>query len=129
MTNSTLTADRTQQLRAGGGDAPAVAAAVQSLPITQFVFGAGIECSFIPHLNVDQFQWTQHNRLWREDFKLAKDDLGIHHLRYAFPWHILEAQRGKFDWSYSDERVEEAQKLGINLMLDVMHFGTPMWLK
>jgi len=29
----------------------------------------------------------------------------------------------------ADERVEFAQKLGLNLMLDVMHFGTPTWLK
>ncbi len=100
-----------------------------SLPLQQFVWGAGIECSFLPHLDVDQFQWTQHNRYWREDFRLAKNELGIGHLRYAFPWHHLEPQRGKFEWGYADERVEEAQKLGLNLMLDVMHFGTPLWLK
>ncbi len=34
-------------------------------PVTKsFAWGAGIECSFIPHLNVDQFEWTQHNRFW-----------------------------------------------------------------
>src|SRR5690242_17292939 len=99
MTNSTLTTDRTQQLvgtahddrrasQSTGADGAAAAAAVQSLPITQFIFGAGIECSFIPHLNVDQFQWTQHNRFWRDDFRLAKDELGVSHLRYAFPWHV-----------------------------------------
>jgi len=33
-----------------------------SLPFKKFVWGAGIECSFLPHLNVDQFQWTQHDR-------------------------------------------------------------------
>src|SRR2546423_13642941 len=96
----------------------------KTLPFTQFVWGAGIECSFLPHLNVDQFAWTQHNRYWREDFGLAKNDLGINYLRYAFPWHVLEPKRGTFDWSYADERVEEAQKLGLNLILDVMHFGT-----
>ena len=37
----------------------------------KFAWGAGIECSFIPHLNVDQFEWTQHNRFWRDDFKLG----------------------------------------------------------
>ena len=36
---------------------------------------------------------------------------------------------GKFDWTFSDERIAEFQKLGIKLMLDVMHFGTPTWLK
>ncbi|HEV7299386.1 MAG TPA: family 1 glycosylhydrolase [Tepidisphaeraceae bacterium] len=99
------------------------------LPFKQFVWGAGIECSFLPHLNVDQFDWTQHNRFWRDDFKRAKEELGITHLRYALPWHKLETSPGKFDWAMADERIEALDKLGINLMLDVMHFGTPLWLK
>src|SRR3982750_1274995 len=74
----------------------------------KFAWGAGIECSFIPHLNVDQFDWTQHNRFWRDDFKLAKNDLGISTLRYALPWHKLETSPGKFDWSIADERVHAA---------------------
>src|SRR3954447_10855538 len=41
----------------------------RSLPFEQFVWGAGIECSFLPHLNVDQFEWTQHDRYWKDDFK------------------------------------------------------------
>src|SRR5688572_18365481 len=102
---------------------------VESLPFKQFVWGAGVECSFLPHLNVDQFNWTQHDRFWREDFRRARHELGITNLRYAFPWHVLEPARGKFDWSYADERIDEFQKLGINVLLDVMHFGTPLWLK
>ncbi len=100
-----------------------------ALPVKQFVWGAGVECSFIPHLNVDQFDWTQHNRFWREDLARLRNDLGVDTIRYAFPWHVLEAERGHFDWSYSDERVEACNKLGLKLMLDVMHFGTPLWLK
>ncbi|MGE5609063.1 MAG: family 1 glycosylhydrolase, partial [Bacillota bacterium] len=102
---------------------------IESLPITGFLWGAGIECSFLPHLGVDQFKWTQHDRFWREDLVLAKEQLGISHLRYAFPWHVLEPQRGTFDWSYADERMEEFERLAIKPVLDVMHFGTPLWLK
>ncbi len=102
---------------------------LESLPFKQFVWGAGIECSFIPHLDVDQFQWTQHNQFWREDLRRAQEELGITHLRYAFPWHQLEPKRNTFDWSFSDERIEEMQKLGLTPMIDVMHFGTPLWLK
>src|SRR5215218_534239 len=100
-----------------------------SLPFRQFVWGAGVECSFLPHLNVDQYQWTQHDRFWREDLRRAKDELGITHLRYAMPWHVLEPEQGKFNWDYSDERVGEFRKLGIEPLMDVMHFGTPLWLK
>src|SRR5438552_2859924 len=82
-------------------------AQADSLPFAKFVFGAGVECSFLPHLNVDQFRWTQHDKHWREDFRRAKDELGISHLRYAFPWHVLEPQRAEFDWSFADERMAE----------------------
>jgi beta-glucosidase/6-phospho-beta-glucosidase/beta-galactosidase len=101
----------------------------ESLPVEQFIWGAGIECSFIPHMKVDQFEWTQHDRHWRDDLRRAKEEAGITNLRYAFPWHVLEREPGKFDWSYSDQRMEEIEKLGINLLLDVMHFGTPLWLR
>src|SRR5256714_8354313 len=90
---------------------------VETLPFFQFVWGAGLECSFIPHLNVDQFDWTQHNRFWREDLKRAKEELGISHLRYALPWHKLEPTPGQFDFSYSDERIEECNRLGITLLM------------
>src|ERR1700759_3390496 len=113
MTNSTFKNERIREVDE--------IASSRVLPFTQFVWGAGIECSFLPHLNVDQFEWTQHDKFWREDFRLAKNDLGVSHLRYAMPWHKLEPSRGRFDWSCADERVEEAQKLGLDLMLDVMH--------
>jgi beta-glucosidase/6-phospho-beta-glucosidase/beta-galactosidase len=101
----------------------------EKITTQKFIWGAGIECSFIPHLKVDQFEWTQHNRFWREDFRLAKEQLGINTLRYALPWHQIEREAGQFDWSMADERIETAQQLGIDLYLDVMHFGTPLWLR
>jgi beta-glucosidase/6-phospho-beta-glucosidase/beta-galactosidase/glycosyltransferase involved in cell wall biosynthesis len=102
---------------------------IGNLPFTTFVWGAGIECSFIPHLKVDQFEWTQHERFWKEDLTRAKEELGITHLRYAMPWHKIEIEPGKFDWSYADQRVEYFNKIGIEPLMDVMHFGTPLWLK
>src|SRR5215212_702877 len=76
----------------------------------EFVWGAGIECSFLPHLKVDQFEWTQHNRFWRDDFKRAREELGINTLRYALPWHQIEVTPGKFDWSMADERINAAKE-------------------
>ncbi|HEX8913187.1 MAG TPA: family 1 glycosylhydrolase, partial [Humisphaera sp.] len=95
----------------------------------KFVWGAGIECSFIPHLKVDQFEWTQHDRFWKDDFKRARNDLGLSALRYALPWHKIETEPGKFDWSVADDRIGYAKDLGLDLYMDVMHFGTPTWLK
>ena len=64
------------------------------------------------------------NRIWR-----AKEELGISYLRYALPWHKIEPSPGNFDFSQADERIDECNRLGITLLLDVMHFGTPLWLK
>src|SRR5277367_4495452 len=102
---------------------------IQALPVKQFIWGAGMECSFLPHMKIDQFHWTQHDRFWKEDLRRAREEAGIANLRYAFPWHVLEPERGQFNWTYADERMKEFDKLGINLMLDVMHFGTPTYLK
>jgi beta-glucosidase/6-phospho-beta-glucosidase/beta-galactosidase len=99
------------------------------LPFQKFIWGAGVECTSLPHLDVDQFAWTLHDRFWRDDLRRAVDELGLTHLRYAFPWHKLEPSPGKFDFSYADERVEEFARLGINVLMDVMHFGSPLWLK
>ncbi len=120
---------RSSQLQGPAGLSAQPAYDVESLPIPQFIWGAGMECSFLPHLNVDQFEWTQHHRFWREDLRRARDEAGITHLRYAFPWHVLEPQRGTFNWTFADERIAEFDRLGIKLLLDVMHFGTPIWLK
>ena len=95
---------------------------------TGFIWGVGIESSALPHLDVDQLEWTQHNEHWSEDFRLISEELGVGYLRYAIPWHYLEPRPGEYDWSIADERIGLASQLGIELLMDVMHFGTPTWL-
>ena len=81
MNRNTLELDRLP-------DAPAASAAMleqvenrPTLPFAEFIWGAGVECSFLPHLKVDQFQWTQHDRFWRDDLRRAKEELGLTHIR------------------------------------------------
>lgn len=95
---------------------------------SDFRWATGIECSFIPHLSIDQYRWTQHDRFWRSDLDLMANDLGCRWLRYALPWHEIETQPGEFDWQWFDARLEHFEALGTNLMLDLAHFGTPTWL-
>ena len=78
----------------------------------KFIWGVGIESSSIPHLDVDQFEWTQHNQNWRADLQLVSQELGLRHLRYSIPWHYIQPRRGQFDWSVADERIGYALKLG-----------------
>jgi beta-glucosidase/6-phospho-beta-glucosidase/beta-galactosidase/glycosyltransferase involved in cell wall biosynthesis len=95
---------------------------------TRFIWGVGVECSFLPHLQVDQFEWTQHDRFWKDDLRRIREELGVSHVRYALPWHQVETARGEFNWQMADERVQFANDIGLDLMMDVMHFGTPTWL-
>ncbi len=93
-----------------------------------FRWAAGVECSFIPHLGIDQYRWTQHDKLWRTDLELIANDLGCRWLRYALPWHEIEREPGQYDWSWFDVRLAHAESLGITFLLDLVHFGTPTWL-
>lgn len=93
-----------------------------------FRWAVGIEGSFIPHLGIDQYEWTQHDRFWREDFALIAHDLGGRWVRYPIPWHEIEREPGVFDWSWADARFALAEELGLRLMVDLAHFGTPAWL-
>ncbi len=95
---------------------------------SDFRWATGIECSFIPHLGIDQYRWTQHDRFWRADFELIANDLGCRWLRYALPWHEIERQPGQFDWRWFDERLDLFERLGITPMVDLAHFGVPTWL-
>ena len=93
-----------------------------------FRWAVGIEGSCIPHLNIDQYEWTQHDRQWREDFRRVSEELRCSWMRYSLCWHLIETQSGVYDWSWADERIAFAKELGINLILDLAHFGTPTWL-
>ena len=95
---------------------------------SDFRWATGLECSFIPHLGIDQYRWTQHDRFWRTDFALIANDLGCRWLRYALPWHEIESQPGKFDWRWFDERLDLFEQLGIVPLVDLAHFGVPTWL-
>ena len=93
-----------------------------------FRWAVGIEGSCIPHLAIDEYEWTQHDKKWRDDFRKAAKDLNCRWMRYSLAWHLIESSPGVFDWSWADERIQYARELGINLILDLVHFGTPTWL-
>ena len=94
-----------------------------------FLWMTAIEGSTIPQLNVDQMDWTQHYEFWKEDLRRVRVELGIKHLRVSPPWYKLNPGPGIFDWSWWDAYVDYAAgELGFNLMVDLAHFGTPLWM-
>jgi beta-glucosidase len=93
-----------------------------------FRWAAGIESSIIPHLNIDQYRWTQHDHFWRQDFVMAASSLKCRWLRYSVPWSTVQPEPGKWAWSWCDEHFDAAAALGIHLIVDLVHFGVPTWL-
>ena len=96
-----------------------------------FIFASGVECSYP---TIERGQWrrdemesTGHYRLWQRDFELARE-IGITHLRYGPPLHLLFTGPGRYDWDYADAQMNEMRDHGPEPIIDLCHFGVPSWL-
>lgn len=96
-----------------------------------FMFATGIECSYptVGHgrWRRDEMESTRHYELWPEDFERARA-IGITHIRYGPPLHLIFEGPGRYDWSYIDPQMEALRELGPEPIVDLCHFGLPSWL-
>jgi glycosyltransferase involved in cell wall biosynthesis len=111
-----------------GTAAPSVSSFAPESRSENFRWAVGFDGSFIPQLGIDAYQWTQHEQCWREDFERVRHDLNCTEAHYSIPWHKIETAPGVFDWSWTDERFAYAGKLGLNLVVGLIHSGVPTWL-
>ena len=98
---------------------------------TGFMFATGIECSY-PTIHEgswrrDEMQSTGHYSWWQHDFELARK-IGITHIRYGPPLHLIFTGPGRYDWDYADPQMAELRELGPEPIVDLCHFGVPSWL-
>ncbi len=99
-----------------------------------FVWALGIEDTFIPQLApggrvLDEYVLTQHDRFWRDDLRRIAD-VGVRHLRYGIPWYRVNPAPGEWDWRWTDEVLPYlVTELGIQPILDLVHYGAPLWLE
>jgi len=100
-----------------------------------FLFATGIECSN-PTIKGrgrsgrqrrDLLEECGHYKHWKKDFALVRE-LGLKVLRYHLPYHRTHLAPGKYDWEFADLVMAEMQKLDIEPILDLLHFGVPDWL-
>jgi beta-glucosidase/6-phospho-beta-glucosidase/beta-galactosidase len=96
-----------------------------------FMFATGIECSYptIEHgrWRRDEMASTRHYGRWQEDFELALD-IGITHVRYGPPLHLIFNGPGSCDWGFVDEAMAYLHDHGPEPIVDLCHFGLPTWL-
>jgi beta-glucosidase len=100
-----------------------------------FAWTLGIEDTFVPQVHarsgriLDEYVLTQHDRFWREDLRMI-GDIGVRYLRYGIPWYRVNPAPGRFDWSWTDEALPYlVEELGIQPILDLVHYGAPLWLE
>lgn len=97
-----------------------------------FRVGVGIEDTFIPHeaighRKLDEYELTQHYHYWRDDLSRAAD-AGASFVRWGIPWYLLEPKPGEFVFDWLDEVAEHMQALNLHCVVDLIHYGTPLWL-
>ena len=98
----------------------------------RFRIGVGIEDTFVPQEAVgrralDEYALTQHYASWEEDLALAAES-GATTIRYGLPWYRVNPEPGRFVWDWADRVVDRLSELGLEVILDLVHYGTPFWL-
>jgi beta-glucosidase/6-phospho-beta-glucosidase/beta-galactosidase len=101
---------------------------------SEFLWAAGIEDTFVPQAKngqrpLDEYELIGHYEHWRDDIELGRD-LGLNSMRWGVPWYKVEPEKGTFDWSWTDKVLPYmVEEMKITPILDLMHYGTPFWLK
>lgn len=99
-----------------------------------FIWATGIEDTFVfnPHPKtgriLDEYELTKHYERWREDLDLMAS-LGVSAARYGIPWYRIQPSPTHWDWSYADGPLERMLELGVEPIVDLVHYGTPAWME
>ncbi|MFC8599087.1 family 1 glycosylhydrolase [Isoptericola sp. NPDC057191] len=95
--------------------------------------GVGIEDTFVVEpvpgrRELDEYVLTDHDRRWREDVELLVAS-GADQIRWGVPWYRVHPAPHRFDFSWTDEVLEALGASSVEVILDLVHYGTPAWLE
>lgn len=95
-------------------------------------FGLGVEDTFVPQKRpgeraLDEYALTEHYDRWHADLGLARD-AGAELVRWGVPWYRVQPEPGRYAWSWLDGVMDRFIELGLRPVLDLLHYGTPLWL-
>lgn len=99
-----------------------------------FFWATGIEDTFItapwPRTGrtLDEYELTGHYERWHGDLGLMQE-LGVGAARYGLPWHRVQPEPGVWDWEFADRALGRLLELGIEPIVDLVHYGLPPWIE
>jgi hypothetical protein len=88
---------------------------------------AGFECSTHKRRDgtrLDLLRATEHDKFTCGDFALLAQ-LGIRTVRTGVRWHLVEQPDGTYDFASLEPSFAAAAENGIEILLDLFHFGWP----
>lgn len=78
---------------------------------------------------LDEYELTGHIEQWRQDLARASAT-GATAIRYGLPWYRINPAPGVFEWEWADAVIGHlAGETGMEIILDLVHYGTPAWLE
>ena len=100
---------------------------MQQVPLFKSYFMGGFECA--DHLNrhgerVNLLKETQHDQRAEEDFQLLAE-LDIYTVREGICWSEVEKRPFEYDFSEVLQRMRAAERKGMQVIWDLIHFGYP----
>jgi beta-glucosidase/6-phospho-beta-glucosidase/beta-galactosidase len=90
-------------------------------------FQAGFECSSHRRkdgVRLDLIKATGHDKHVLRDYRLCHE-LGFRTIRDGLRWHLIGKSPGKYDWSSWLPMLEAAEKVGMQVIWDLFHYGSP----
>lgn len=89
----------------------------------------GFECSTHRRRDgrrLDLIAGTRHDTHALADYRQLAGH-GLRTLRDGVRWHLIEPERGRYDWSSLAPMVAAAREAGVEVIWDLMHYGWPDW--
>ena len=78
-------------------------------------------------IRVDMIIGSDHERQVAGDYMRVREQ-GLLTIRDATRWHLIERERGIYDFSSLEPMVDAAVAAGVQVIWDLMHYGIPDWL-
>jgi beta-glucosidase/6-phospho-beta-glucosidase/beta-galactosidase len=100
------------------------------IPLFDSFFMAGFECSTHRRRDgtrLDLIRATGHDAHVANDYRQCSD-IGISTIRDGVRWHLIEAAPGAYDWSSWMPMLESAAATGVQVIWDMLHYGSPDWI-